>query len=131
MKKILITAAILGGLFIAGCQKDTTLTLKDVPVVITKTVSFSKDLVPLFTKNCALSGCHGDGGHAPNLTATKAYASLMDDPDFVLVKDPAGSTLYKRLIGTLTPQMPMGAAKNPGNINNLVLAWIKQGAKKN
>lgn len=131
MKKKIIIAALLGGVFIAGCVKDTTLILKDVPVVITKVVSFSKDLVPLFTKNCALSGCHASGGHDPNLTADKAYNSLMDDPDFVLVANPENSTLYKRLIGKLSPQMPMGAAKNPGNINNLVLAWIKQGAKKN
>lgn len=131
MKKIIITAAALGGLFIAGCQKDTTLIIKPVPVVITKVVSFSKDLVPLFTANCALSGCHATGGHAPNLMADKAYSSLMDDPDFVLVKDAENSTLYKRLTGKLSPAMPMGKTTNPGNINNLVLAWIKQGAKKN
>src|ERR1035437_9323465 len=131
MKKIIITAAVLGGLFIAGCQKDTTLIIKPVPVVVTKVVSFSKDLVPLFTANCALSGCHATGGHVPNLMADKAYSSLMDDPDFVLVKDAENSTLYKRLTGKLSPAMPMGKTTNPGNINNLVLAWIKQGAKKN
>jgi len=27
--------------------------------------------------------------------------------------------------------MPLGAANNPSNINNLMLAWIKQGAKNN
>jgi hypothetical protein len=50
---------------------------------------------------------------------------------FVDTKSAETSILYERLIGKLSPQMPMGAAKNPGNLNNLVLAWIKQGAKKN
>jgi len=27
--------------------------------------------------------------------------------------------------------MPLGAATNPSNINALMLAWIKQGAKNN
>lgn len=116
---------------ITGCQKNTTLILKDVPVVVTKTVSFSKDLVPLFTANCAITGCHATGGHAPDLMPDKAYNSLINDPDFVLVKDPENSTLYKRLTGKLSPAMPMGKPSNPSNINSLVLAWIKQGAKKN
>ena len=132
MKKTIITAVALGGLFIASCQKDTTLIIKPPPAVeVTKPVSFSKDLVPLFTANCALSGCHGDGGHAPDLVASKAYTSLMNDPDFVLVKDPENSTIYLRLTGKLSPAMPMGKPTNPSNINGLVLAWIKQGAKKN
>ncbi len=130
MKKILTTAVVLGVLFIAGCAKDTTLTIKDVPVVVTKTVSFSKDLVPLFSKNCALSGCHAAGGHAPDLDSDKAYNSLTAG-NFVNVKDPLSSILYERLTGKLSPAMPMGQATNPGNINNLALAWIKQGAKKN
>ncbi len=134
MKKTIVTTLALGVMLIAaitGCQKNTTLIIKPAPKVISKTVSFSKDLVPLFTKNCALGGCHADGGHAPDLMATKAYTSLMDDPDFVLIKDPENSTLYKRLTGKLNPAMPLGKPTNPGGINDLVLAWIKQGAKKN
>ncbi len=124
-------AAAAGGLFVMGCEKDTTLTIKDVPVVVTKTVSFSKDLVPLFTANCALSGCHGTGGHTPDLMADKAYSSLLTGGVFVNVTNPSGSVLFERLTGVLSPAMPMGKTSNPSNINNLVLAWIKQGAKNN
>ena len=131
MKKIIITAAFLGGLLISGCEKDTTYTIKDVPVVVTKTVSFAKDLNPLFTANCALAGCHATGGHSPNLMADKSYLSLTTDAKYVNVKSPTSSILYERLTGVLSPAMPMGKTTNPSNINNLVLAWIKQGAKNN
>ncbi len=130
MKKIILTATVLGGLFMAGCEQDTTLTIKDVPVVVTKTVSLSKDLIPLFSKNCALSGCHATGGHSPILMSDNAYTSLTVG-GFINLKDPASSKIYERLTGVLSPAMPMGRASNPSNINSLVLAWIKQGAKKN
>ncbi len=130
MKKTIITA-VLSILFIYGCQKDVTLIIKPVSVVITKTVYFSKDLKPLFTKSCALGGCHATGGHTPNLMADKAYNSLINGPGLINIKNPESSILYKRLTGALSPAMPMGAASNPSNINGLVLAWIKQGAKNN
>jgi hypothetical protein len=131
MKKIIIATFSLGVLLIAGCRKDITFIMKPQSVAVTDTVSFSKDLVPIFTQNCALSGCHATGGHVPNLMADKAYNSLMNDPDYIDVKNPENSELYERLTGKLTPAMPLGRASNPSNINALVLAWIKQGAKKN
>src|SRR5665647_990698 len=104
MKKIIIIATFsLGVLLIAGCRKDTTLIIKDEPVPVTKTVSFSKDLVPIFSKNCALSGCHATGGHVPNLMADKAYNSLMSK--YVDTKTPENSIVYERLIGKLSPSM--------------------------
>ena len=131
MKKIIITTLSLGMLLMDSCVKDTTLIIKKEPAPITKTVYFSKDLVPIFSKNCAVSGCHATGGQKPDLSADKAYSSLMNDPDFVNIKDPTSSELYGRLTGKITPAMPMGKANNPSNINSLVLAWMKQGAKKN
>ena len=134
MKKIVVTTIALTAMLsavITSCRKDATLIIKPEPVAVNKTVSFSKDLVPLFAKNCAISGCHATGGHAPDLMSDKAYSSLINDPDFVIVKSPEESTLYMRLTGKLSPAMPMGKASNPSNINSLVLAWIKQGAKNN
>jgi len=130
MKKTIIATFLLGVLLIAGCGKDITFILKPQAVEVTDTVSFSKVLVPIFTKNCALSGCHATGGHSPDLMSDKAYNSLISG-DFINVKDPESSILYERLTGKLSPAMPMGKESNPSNINALVLAWIKQGAKKN
>jgi hypothetical protein len=129
MKKIIIITFSLFVLLIAGCKKDITLIIQNETVPVTDTVSFSKDLVPLFSKNCALSGCHATGGHAPNLMADNAYNSLMSK--YVDIKTPENSILYERLTGKLSPSMPMGRTNNPSNINSLVLAWITQGAKNN
>jgi len=130
MKKI--TPIALGVILIAtitGCRKDSTLIIQPQAVAVTNAVSFSNDMVPIFTKNCALSGCHADGGHTPHLSADKAFSSLMSK--YIDTKTPDNSILYKRLTGKLSPAMPMGKASNPSNINSMVLAWIKQGAKNN
>ena len=129
-KNILIPIFAISILFITGCAKDVTVIIKDEPAVV-RIVSFSKDLVPIFTKNCALSGCHVSGAKSPDLEADKAYTSLMGDKALVNVANPTASEIYLRLTGQLSPAMPMGKPSNPSNINGLILAWIKQGAKKN
>ncbi len=116
-------------LIITACVKDVTVTLTDNKEV-TKKVSFSKDLVPLFVANCAISGCHVAEKQVPDLEKDVAYKSLMN-LNLIDVGTPENSTLYKRLTGKITPAMPAGKPTNPSNINNLVLAWIKQGANNN
>ena len=133
MKKVIVStiAMIIALVVFNGCQKDTTLVIKPVPKVITTAVSFSKDLAPLFAKDCATAGCHGDGGQSPNLTASKVYTSITSMAGFVDTKDPSNSKLYGYMTGKLSPAMPMGKASNPDDINDIFLAWVKQGAKKN
>ena len=133
MKKIIVTTFVVSVILITlitGCQKDTTLIIQPAATTVTDTVSFSKSLIPIFTANCALSSCHASGGHAPDLTAAKAYNSLISGK-FVDTKNPETSIIYERLTGKLTPAMPMGATTNPSNIEGLILAWMKQGAKNN
>lgn len=128
----LLAMIIVGILIIPGCMEDVTVTIKPTVKVITRTVSFSKDLVPLFTTKCALTGCHVSGSHAPTLSADKAYSSLINTQSLIKVSDPSGSILYQRLTGKIIPGMPLTApASDPSSINELVLAWIKQGAKNN
>ena len=127
--KVIITsliAAILVGT-ITGCYKTATL-LVTAPEVTTA-VSFSKDLTPLLTANCAKSGCHS-GSVSPNLSADNAFNSLVNGK-LVDATNPEGSEVYLWLTGKHTPAMPLGATNNPSNINGLMLAWIKQGAKNN
>ncbi len=113
-----------------GCQKDTTVTIPIVAKTVTKTVSFSKDIIPILTTDCAVSGCHISGGHAPNLTESSAYNSLIGG-SYINKTEPENSVVYKRLIGKLTPAMPLGKDANPSNIEGLMLAWITQGANNN
>lgn len=112
-----------------GCVKDVTVTISN-NVAVTKKVSFSKDIQPLFTSNCATSGCHNANHQPPDLEKDAAYNAIKN-LNLVDTKTPANSILYGKLTGKLIPAMPIGAPANPSNINNLVLAWIQQGALNN
>jgi hypothetical protein len=131
MKKIITTTIIsmMALLIVPGCYKVATVQVDNSPA-ITKTVSLSKDLIPIFTKSCALSGCHSSGGKSPDLSGVNAYKSLTKG-GFINLTTPPNSTIYLWLTGKEAVTMPIGAANNPSNINALTLAWITQGAKNN
>ena len=128
--KVKITSLILLLMFgiMMGCYKKTTLLVDDSPA-ITKTVSFSSDIVPLLTTNCAKSGCH-NGTISPDLSAANAFTSLVDG-NFVSTSTPSNSLVYLWLTGKEAATMPLGASNNPSNINGFILAWITQGAENN
>jgi hypothetical protein len=115
-------------LTISGCSKTTTVLVDNSPA-ITETVQFSKTIVPIFSKSCATSGCHS-GSVAPNLSDATAYNVLVTG-NYLNLTNPAGSDVYLWLTGKKSATMPLGSANNPSNINALILAWIKQGAKNN
>lgn len=123
---MVVTAQIV--LAIYGCTKTTTV-LEDTTPVITTPVSLSKDIQPILTKSCAISGCH-NGAVAPNLSAATAYAALTSG-NLINTTTPASSEVYLWLTGKRPATMPLGSANNPSNLNALMLAWIKQGGKNN
>jgi hypothetical protein len=95
LKKIIageIILAVILMVFLTGCYKVTTLTLKNDQAV-SGPVSFKNDLLPVFNANCALSGCHTSGGLKPDLSADKAYTSILGG-NYVNTGDPQGSELY-------------------------------------
>jgi len=118
---------VLGTLFfLSGCYKDKTVIL-DVPT-ITKTVSFSQDIIPIFNKSCNTSGCHSTGGQAPNLTETNAYNSLTIGNYFDKA-NPQNSVIYQKMTGKRGTPMPVSGVNK--DYAALVLAWITQGANNN
>ena len=121
---LLAIVTLLSGVT-ASCYKDVTLPKE---VVVTKTVSFADDLVPIFNKSCNSSGCHNSGGTAPNLTAGAAYNALING-GYINITDPEDSELYLWMTGNRSTPMPI-SGPDP-NYNGLVLAWIKQGALNN
>jgi hypothetical protein len=127
---LLVCSIVLFGL--QGCKKDVTVVIEPTGSTISsdKTISFSSDIVPIFNKSCSISGCHATGGKAPDLTDSKAFSSL-NSGGYLDVAKPASSKLYLSLTGKYGMVMPIGTANNPSNLNNLVLAWITQGAKNN
>lgn len=129
--RIRVALVLLAGAVVwmmAGCSKTTTVIVNDSPEITTE-VSFARDLNPLLSKNCAMSGCHS-GSVNPNLRADLAYNSLVAE-GYLDTKLPGNSNVYLYMTGKKSPVMPLGAPNNPDNINAFMLAWIKQGAKNN
>lgn len=126
--------AVLAGLVLlafstaSSCYKTNTL-VKNPGSGITETMSFTNDILPIFSKSCALSGCHVPGGKNPDLSAANAYQALKDG-GYIKANDPDNSVLMLWLNGKKSPVMPLGAGPDD-NINAKIYAWINQGAQKN
>ena len=126
----------IGGIFLVSCTvlflltscyKDKTV-VSDTGAEITRPVTFANDIIPIFNKSCSLSGCHVNGGKAPDLSAANAWNSLKIG-NYFNTADPANSVMMLWLTGKKSTQMPVGGMNK--DINALVLAWIKQGANNN
>jgi hypothetical protein len=124
MRIMLGVAAIA---LLAGCYKDQTV-VSDTGAEITRTVTFSGDIIPIFNSSCNMSGCHSSGGKAPDLTASKAYNSLTNG-GYINTETPEKSELYLWMTGKKGTPMPTSGINK--DYNALVLAWIKQGAINN
>lgn len=126
MKRLNIYKGLFLFLFLpgmTGCYKDVISPGQD-PNGPPQFVSFSGDLLPIFTKTCATTGCHAEGGHSPILTSEKAYSSLLSG-GFVNTSIPDKSVVYN----VVKPggEMP---TLNPPDLQKL-LDWIRNGAPNN
>jgi hypothetical protein len=130
-KRIILVATVLIVMLVVlqSCYDAATVVIDNGPT-ITKPVSFKNDILPIFNKSCSIAGCHNAGGHSPDLTAGAAYNSIINGK-YADTGSPDKSVLYLYLTGKKSPQMPLGASANPSSINQLFLAWVKQGAKNN
>lgn len=124
MKRLLI----FGGLFLflilglISCYKDIILPT----VVSTKPpqyVSFSGDLQPIFTANCATAGCHVKGAQVPYLTPDVSYQQLLGG--FVNTVKPEQSQLYIMINGNMQVHIPDAADRQR------IYDWIRNGAPNN
>lgn len=125
--KMFFAAILIIGL--QSCYEVATV-LPDTNVEVTGPVSFKSDIVPILNQNCSVSGCHSSGGIKPDLSDANAYASL-DKGGYWDLNTPENSSIYLWLTGKKSSTMPPNGNNNPSNINQLVLAWVKQGAKNN
>jgi hypothetical protein len=125
--KVLLVIVAMSGAVITGCYKNASI-INAEGEEITRPVSFSNDIVPIFNKSCNLSGCHNAGGKAPNLTSANAYNALTEG-NYVNTTDPKNSELYLWMTGKKGTPMPLSGPNK--EFNALVLAWIKQGASNN
>lgn len=131
LKKIVIEMLVIA-IPIIGLQScyEVATVLPDTNVEVTGPVSFKSDIVPLLNKNCSMSGCHNAGGLKPDLSEANAFNALEKGGYFDL-NTPENSNVYLWLTGKKSSTMPPNGNNNPDNINQFVLAWVKQGAKNN
>jgi len=111
------------------------------PETVKADPSFSADIQPIFTANCALAGCHdASASQQLNLSAGNAYVNLVNVDagevparKRVLPGNSAASYLVIKIEGnqTVGGRMPLGrsplSAVQIQNIKN----WIDRGARNN
>ena len=126
MKRFIIYSGtvlfIFLGTVLTGCYKDI-ITEAD-PDGPPQPVSFSTELLPIFTKSCALAGCHAAGAHTPELTEANAYKSL-NNGVYVNTLIPKQSKLYEMVNGEMSTYIPSPIDKRK------VFDWIRNGAPNN
>jgi hypothetical protein len=99
------------------------------------TVSFSKDVMPVFTKRCL--SCHNTEDEGPSMLFLDNYKQLMRGDSkhgpTVIPKKGEQSDLIKKLRGTTEygRQMPRGKKPLDEETIEMISRWIDQGAKDN
>ncbi|MGZ3940603.1 MAG: hypothetical protein ACXVBK_17665 [Flavisolibacter sp.] len=123
---LLVMILMISAVVLVGCYKDKTVYM-DAPA-ITRPVTFSQDIQPIFAKSCALSGCHVAGSQIPNLSPFAAYNSLITG-NYINKTSPENSLIYLKMTGKKGTVMPPSGMNK--EYNALMLAWIQQGANNN
>jgi hypothetical protein len=124
MKRLLKYAGVLFflGFGLSSCYKDVILP-KTSSTAPPQFVSYSSELQPLWTSNCALSGCHVAGSQAPYLTPDVSYKQLLGG--YVNTAYPEQSKLYIAINGIMQVHIPDAADRQK------VYDWIRNGAPNN
>ncbi len=109
-------------------------------------ITLSGDVQPIFTANCATSGCHAGTSPAlgQNLSAGQAYAAIVNVPSqevpaLMRVRPflPDSSYLVHKVQGTQGSvggsggRMPLGGAPLTAEQIAIIRAWITAGALNN
>jgi hypothetical protein len=113
---------------VSSCQYDTLVKPIIPPPDPSDTISFTKDIEPIFENNSNCTACHNTGGQFPDLTSGYAYSSIIN-MGLVSLSDPASSSIY--WIPNLDNSSNHTWKKYTDVQAQYVLQWIKQGALNN
>lgn len=102
-------------------------------VLVSTGGSFSRNVLPIFTVNCAISGCHDDNSSASSLRLNSYINVLKGSKSGAVIYpyDASTSKLVKRLKGTETPRMPKDRPALATSDQSLIANWISGGARNN
>ena len=104
------------GVWITSCTHDADLT--GLPEVC-----FERDVLPIYTNSCAISGCHDGKGESG-----RALNNYSDIVSTVVPGNPGASSSYQAIISTWGEnKMP---PNQPISLDNrtMIRLWIEQGA---
>jgi len=126
MKKLILFAGLLFiiGACLTGCYKDVIIPSSANTNAPPQATSYANDIQPIFTANCALSGCHVAGAQTPDLEAGVSYNDLISG-GFVNTVIPTQSTLYIMINGEMEVHIPSAADRQK------IYDWIRTGAIDN
>jgi hypothetical protein len=87
-------------------------------------VCFERDILPIYTNSCAISGCHDGRGRESG----RALNNYNDIVSTVVPGNPGGSSSYKAIISKwgenkMPPDQPISLDNR-----TLIRVWIEQGA---
>ena len=121
-------------LFFYACAYNKGEIVNPVCTDAIENVSFSADIQPILTTNCATAGCHSGNNPEGNLTleASKAYTALSKPgKGYIDTNNPTYSVLYSSLVSTSDPMPPLG--QQPLSTCDLkrIETWMKEGALDN
>ncbi len=129
---------ILSAILFAACSKSTS------NPISSSNVSFKNDVQPIFTANCALSGCHATASPSAgnqNLSTGQAFNNIVnvasyEIPTYLRVKpsNSDSSYLYMKITGASGisgARMPYGKAPLSSTDIQTIKDWIDEGAQNN
>ncbi len=130
MKKIKLFFAIIACILaLVACKYDFIIPA-EIPSVDdpdAPAVSFSQQVLPIFTSNNNCIACHKSGGTSPDLTAANAYNSI-NNSKYINTTNPAESKIYSVVAPSTSGHTHK---KYTASEAAIVLAWITQGARNN
>jgi hypothetical protein len=143
-----LTAAVLTGITLAwGCAdfESTVDPSGGLPDVEVANPSFANDIQPIFTRRCAIGGCHTVNSARAEmvLAAGHAYDSLVNKPSFLnpaLDRVEPGDAANSWLVRMIGPdedarlhysRMPLGGQPLTNNQIATIVNWVENGALRN
>lgn len=113
-----------------GCKHEPVISdiLTNSDSCYADTVYYVNDIQPLFTANCAYSGCHNAQSHESGVDLS-SYDAVMQS-DVVSVNSPTHSNLYEVLTSSGEKSMPPSGHLTQDQID-LFTKWMQQGARNN
>ncbi len=134
-KAIIRYSFILLILFAISCTYDKASSVDPAVkcnTALPDTVSFSKNILPVFAQNCSTPGCHSGSNPEGNLNleASVAYSKISKSGSgYVDTINPKKSVIYSSLMSTSSPMPPTGKLDECSI--ELIVKWMEQNAKNN